>query len=64
MSNALLRRFFLIRERTSTEGKPGPDDRLVRAFDVRHDAYMYADSLNEKQRKLDEHDDHRTQHAI
>jgi hypothetical protein len=54
---------FLVRERMSTDGKPGPDDRIVRSFDVRHDAYMYADSMNNTQRKLDEHHDHQAQHA-
>jgi hypothetical protein len=44
---------ILVRERASSEGKPGPDDRIVRSFDVRHDAYTYAESMNEKQRKLD-----------
>jgi hypothetical protein len=44
---------ILVRERASSKGKPGPDDRIVRSFDVRHDAYTYAESMNEKQRKLD-----------
>jgi hypothetical protein len=45
---------ILVRERTSPEGEHGPDDRIVRSFDVRHDAYTYAESMNEKQRTLDE----------
>jgi hypothetical protein len=44
---------FLIRECLSPDGKPGLDDRLVRAFDLRHDADMYAHYGNEKQRQLD-----------
>jgi hypothetical protein len=49
----LTERVFLVRERMSLDGGPGPDDRIVRSFDVRHDAYMYADSMNEKQKQLD-----------
>lgn len=60
----LTEQIFLIRERVSADGKPGPDDRLVRSFDVRYDADNYASSVNEKQRKLDEHYGHWTQHAI
>ena len=60
----LTEQVFMIRERLSTDGKPGPHDRLVRSFDVGHDAYMYADSVNEKQRKLDEEHGYWTQHAI
>ncbi len=55
---------ILVRERTSPVGEPGPDDRIVRSFDVRHDAYMYAESMNEKQRKLDEQYGHWAQHAL
>ena len=55
---------ILVRERTSPEGGPGPDDRIVRSFDVRHDAYMYAESMNEKQKKLDEQYGHWAQHAL
>ena len=51
----LAERVFLVRERMSPDGGPGPDDRIVRSFDVRHDAYMFADSMNEKQKQLDEH---------
>jgi len=60
----LTERVFLIREHMSTEGKPGPDDRIVRSFDVRHDAYMYADSINDMQRKLDEQYGHWARPAI
>jgi hypothetical protein len=45
---------ILVRERTPPEGKPGPDDPIMRSFDVRHDAYAYAESMNEKQRTFDE----------
>ena len=51
----LTEQVFLIRERTSAEEKPGPDDRIVRSFVFRHDAYRYVDSMNEKQKMLDEH---------
>ena len=60
----LTEQVFLIRERMSAEGGPGPDDRIVRSFDVRHDAYQYVGSVNERQRKLDEHYGHWAQHAI
>jgi len=49
----LTERVFLVRERMSPDGGPGPDDRIVRSFDVRHDAYIFADNLNEKQKQLD-----------
>ena len=60
----LTEQVFLIRERTSAEEEPGPDDRIVRSFVVRHDAYMYADTVNNKQKKLDEHHGHWAQPAI
>jgi hypothetical protein len=49
----LTERVFLVRERMSPDGGSGPDDRIVRSFDVRHDAYKFADSMNEKQKQLD-----------
>ena len=60
----LTEQVFLIRERMSTDGEPGPDDRIVRSFDVRHDAYAYVDSVNDVQRKLDEQYGHWAQHAM
>ncbi len=60
----LTEQVFLIRERVSADGEPGPNDRIVRSFDMRHDAYMYADSVNDTQRKLDEQYGHWAQHAI
>jgi hypothetical protein len=60
----LTEQIFLVRERTSADGEPGPDDRIVRSFDIRHDAYMYADSVNNKQKKLDEHLGQQEQHAL
>ncbi len=60
----LTEQVFLIRERATSEEEAGPDDRIVRSFDVRHDAYMYAESMNEKQRKLDEQYGHWAQHAL
>jgi hypothetical protein len=50
----LTERVFLVRERMSPDGGPGPDDRIVRSFDVRHDAHIFADNLNEKQKQLDD----------
>src|SRR6266566_6359766 len=44
----LTEQVFLIRERKSMEEEPGPDDRIVRSFVVRHDAYIYADTVNNK----------------
>ncbi len=52
----LSEQIFLIRERMSADGKPGPDDRIVRSFDVRNDAYLYVDSVNKRQKELNEHD--------
>ena len=60
----LTEQIFLVRERMFADGEPGPDDRIVRSFSVRHDAYMYADSLNNKQEKLDEHLGRQEQHAL
>ena len=60
----LTEQVFLIRERTSEKEGPGPDDRIVRSFVVRHDAYMYVDTVNEQQKKLDEHHGHWAQPAI
>jgi len=61
---SLTEQVFLVRERASTDGGPGPNDQIVRSFDVRHDAYMYVGSLNEKQRKLDENYAHWAQRPI
>ena len=60
----LTEQVFLIRERLSADGAQGPDDRIVRSFDIRHDAHAYAESVNEKQKKLDEDEDRREQRAI
>ena len=54
----LTEQVFLIRERKSANGESGPDDRIVRSFVFRHDAYMYVDTMNEKQKNLDEHHGH------
>lgn len=50
----LTRGVFLIRQRVSQESAPGPDDRVIRAFDILHDADMYARMINDTQRSLDE----------
>jgi hypothetical protein len=60
----LTEQIFLIRECTSEDGQPGPDDRIVRSFSIRHDAYMYADSMNNKQKELDERLGRSEQHAL
>ena len=60
----LTEQVFVIRERLSTDGEPGSNDPIVRSFDVRQDAYMYADSVNDKQRKLDEHFGHWAQSPL
>jgi hypothetical protein len=54
----LTEQVFLIRERISMEKEPGPDDRLVRAFDMRHDADIFVENANNKQRQLDEQNNH------
>ena len=60
----LTEQVFLIRERISADGEPGPDDRIVRSFNILHDAYSYVGKVNERQRKLDEQYGHWEQHAI
>ena len=60
----LTEQIFLVRERLSADREPGPDDRIVRSFDIRHDAYMYADGMNDAQRKLDEQHSRSAQNAI
>ncbi len=39
---------FVVRECASTNGEPGSDDHIVRSFTIAHDAYMYANSMNNK----------------
>jgi len=58
----LTEQVYLIRECKSTDGEPGPDDHIVRSFKIRHDADMYARSVNNQQRKLDEQYGHWVQH--
>ena len=60
----LTQQIFLVRQRKSVEEEPGPDDSIVRSFNIRHDAYLYASSMNEKQRKIDEQFGHWVQAAI
>jgi len=60
----LTQQVFVIRERLSTDEEAGSNDRIVRSFDILQDAYMYADSVNDKQRKLDEHFGHWAQSPI
>ena len=60
----LTEQVFLIRERLSANAGPEPNDRHVRSFDNHRDAYLYANSVNEIQRKLDEQYGHWAQHAI
>jgi hypothetical protein len=60
----LTEQVFLIRERISADGEPGPDDHIVRSFNILHDAYAYADNVNDMQRKLDEQYGYWKQRAI
>lgn len=60
----LTEQVYVVRERLSAGEGSGSDDRIVRSFIVGHDAYMYADSLNEKQRELDQHYGIWAQHAV
>ncbi len=60
----LTEQVFVVRERLCADGKQGPNDRIVRSFDVGHDAHMYVGKVNERQRELDEDYGHWTQHAI
>ena len=50
----LAEQVFLVRERLSLDGGSGPDDRIVRSFEVNRDAVMFADSMNEQQKRLDD----------
>jgi hypothetical protein len=54
---------FVIRKCLSSDGKAGPNDHIVRSFEGRHDAFRYADTLNERQGKLDEDDGYWPKHA-
>jgi hypothetical protein len=60
----LTEQVFVIRERLSAHGEPGSHDRIVRSFDIRQDAYMFVDSVNDKQRNLDEHFGHWAQSPL
>lgn len=46
---SLTEHIFLVRQHLPGEGKPGPDDPIIRSFDIRHDASSYADSMNDGQ---------------
>jgi hypothetical protein len=43
----LTEQIFLVRERLSVEGASGADDRIIRSFQILHDASLYANRLNE-----------------
>lgn len=45
---ALTESIFVVRKCLSTEGEPGPDDRIVRSFNGHHDASQYARSMNDE----------------
>lgn len=45
----LTEQIFLVREPLSADGTPGADDRIVRSFQILHDAFVYASSMNEAQ---------------
>jgi hypothetical protein len=60
----LTEQVFVVRERLSVDGEPGPDDHVVRSFVFHEEAYRYADQVNEKQRELDKLYDQWMQPAI
>ncbi|GCE30211.1 hypothetical protein KDA_56950 [Dictyobacter alpinus] len=43
---------FLVRERAAADQDPSANDRLVKSFDVRHDAYLYVNTFNEEHKSL------------
>jgi hypothetical protein len=45
----LTEQIFLVREHLSANGAPGADDRIVRSFQILHDASLYASSMNHAQ---------------
>lgn len=45
----LTEQIFVVRESMSAGGAPGSDDRIVRSFNVLHDASTYANSMNDAQ---------------
>ena len=53
---------YLVREQQQ-EGRPGPDDPIIRSFEAREDAQHYARSTNGVQRELDRRYGRWTQHA-
>jgi len=42
----LTEQVFLVRECESVDGGPGPNDRIVRSFAIRADAYAHVNTLN------------------
>lgn len=46
---------FLIRERMTGDGEPGPNDRIVQSFADHDDAYRSVSEMNDRRRQLDEH---------
>jgi len=44
---------FVIRDRVPADVETEHNARIIKSFDMGHDAYVYVDMLNEKQRKLD-----------
>lgn len=54
----LTEQIFLVRECQRTDGIPGADDLIVRSFLAGHDAFQYAERLNESQRKPDKLSEH------
>ncbi len=44
---------FVIRDRVPADDEAEHKARIIKSFDMGHDAYVYVDMLNEKQRKLD-----------
>ena len=46
---SLTEQVFVVRRCLSLDGRPDPDDRIVRSFNVRHDASSYVDTFNDGQ---------------
>jgi hypothetical protein len=45
----LTEQIFVVRERLLDDGAARADDRIVRSFQIGHDAYQYASSMNDAQ---------------
>ncbi len=43
---------YVIRDRAPGDQESEPAARIIKSFDMAHDAYVYVDMLNVKQRKI------------